>query len=1348
MLPALPELIDRRFRIEREVGGGGMGRIWRAHDTETGRVVAVKVIATDAPTAVQRFAREAVILAEIRHPGIVDYIAHGAVDGKSYLVMEWLEGFDLSRRLRDVRVDRFATLPARRAAGGMATELPGSERPGNGLPVGEVVVMARRLASALGEVHAHGVVHRDLKPENIFLLDGDLTRAKLIDFGIARGLGPAALTDVGMVIGTPYYMAPEQVRGEEVGPAADVWGLGGVLYEALAGQPPFTASHPLGVMARIVVDEPAPLATLRPDAPAALAALIHAMLAKDAAERPRSGEPLVGGFQRVLETIGEPDAAAAAAARAETPAPARFRITGSESRIRSLLFARRGTGDLPLAPLRALVASLGGGVEPMDAREHAFLVTSGGAPSPRDQATRAAQIALALRRAEPALALVVVTGRGSDDGHHTPVGEVVDRAAQLLERVPAGAIELDALTAGLVEGRCEVERTGDGFRLRDARLDEEARTLLGRPSRWVGRRRELTTLLASFDDCVEHQATGVVLVLGQPGMGKSRLRHELLRALAARGDAPLVLHGLGDSVSAGAPFGVLGPALRRELLAPAGGAASDAGAGQKRPAGGAASDAGAGQKRPAGDDGAPGPERLRARIAQVAGDEAAARIAPFLGELCGIRFDDAADPALAAARGDPMLLGEQVRAAFAAWLSAEAARRPVLLVIEDLHWGDLPSVNAIDQALRELVDRPVLVLATARPEVREVFPRLWAGRGVVEVALHALPTRACAEMIADALGERATPPVIEQLVARCEGNAFYLEELIRTVADGGQGALPDTVIGTVQARLAALDQEERRVLRAAAIFGEVFSEEGVRALLGGASGAFDIGEWLGDLERRELVHAESRVAGRGFRFRHALIRDGAYQMLTEDDRAIGHYLAARWLEDTGHRDALALAGHYERGGDRAAAVRWYRIAVDDALEGNDLAAVIERGERAARAGAAGELLGEVRCAQAIAAYWRSDYAAAARFGDDALELLPAGAAAWFRAAGASVVASARLGDYAGVDRRFDRAVDAPCAPGAEAAQLQCLCRGTFQLVFNGRFARADEIIAGIVAIHDAAPAVDALTTAQVEHVQGVRAAHVGDVARFLRHLEAAVAAFERAGDVRNVSLERTTVAWCHAELGDLARAERLCRDNLAHCQALRAPQATTYAKVNLGYILIDHPAASPGLVGSDHPGARAEAVAVLGEAIDECRAVGNTRLEGWARGHRATARLFDGDAAAALADAEAAVTALASAPGLQAWVRAIRARALIALDRAGEALADARAAVDVLDQLGGLLQGESAPPIALAQALAATGDAAGAAAAWADARRRLLARADRLGDPAWHASFLALSESARILAGA
>ena len=183
--------------------------------------------------------------------------------------------------------------------------------------------------------------------------------------------------------------------------------------------------------------------------------------------------------------------------------------------------------------------------------------------------------------------------------------------------------------------------------------------------------------------------------------------------------------------------------------------------------------------------------------------------------------------------GEHVLLKELHATDIREWSDIERlraeARRPVVLTIEDLHWGDLPSVNAIDVALRELHDRPFLVVATARPEVRELFPKLWASRGVVEVALHALAPRACAEIATDALGAQATPEVIDALVARCEGNAFYLEELIRAVVDGGGdlGALPATVVGTVQARLAALDGEARRVLRAAAVFGEVFAVPGV-----------------------------------------------------------------------------------------------------------------------------------------------------------------------------------------------------------------------------------------------------------------------------------------------------------------------------------------------------------------------------------------------------------------------------------------------------------------------------------------------------------------------------------------
>jgi len=159
---------------------------------------------------------------------------------------------------------------------------------------------------------------------------------------------------------------------------------------------------------------------------------------------------------------------------------------------------------------------------------------------------------------------------------------------------------------------------------------------------------------------------------------------------------------------------------------------------------------------------------------------------------------------------------------------------------------------------------------------------------------------------------------------------------------------------------------------------------------------------------------------------------------------------------------------------------------------------------------------------------------------------------------------------------------------------------------------------------------------------------------------------------------------------------------------------------------------------------RAEARRVLDDAIGECRAVGNVRLEGWARAHVAGLALANGDAASAESEARTAAELLATSPGLRAWALGVRARALVRLGRAAEALEDARAAVATLDALDGLLQGESIPPLALVEALRACGE--DATSAIASAKARLARRADRLGRDEWRASFLAIAENAATLA--
>ncbi len=1263
------ELIGGRFRVEAEVASGGMGRIARARDEETGALVALKVIATEDPSAEERFAREAKVLASVRHPALVDYVASGrASDGAAYLAMEWLEGIDL-RVLLGRRGD--LTMPAGRPS----------------MPVVELrdaLVIAERVASALGELHRHGIVHRDVKPGNVFLVGGRPERAKLLDLG-AAALGEGDhLTATGMLVGTPAYMAPEQVRAEgAVGPSADVWSVGCLLYECLTGFPAFRGNHVMALLARILLDEPPSLAAARPDLPAAVHELAARALARSPRERFEDGAALALAIAAVDPAASSP----ARVLRAHTPS-----LGGTERRVRSVVL-----GSLAALPpetreeVRRACERAGGALCWLS--PGSFVVTVEPPASPVDQATQAARIALALRHAAPGLALAIATGHAESDGR-IPVGDAVDRAATLLGAAERGAVQVDPATAPLLEARFDLAQAGASARLVGERAEAATRTLLGKPTLSVGRKRELGVLLSMFDHGAEEQTASVAVVTAPAGTGKTRLRSDLLRELRRRGEALTVIEGQGDSLSAGSPFVMIAPALRRWADVRDGEAPERA------------------------------REQLRARLAAAIEERELDRVWVFLSELIGAPHPDDASEELRAARQDPMLLGDSMRRAFADWIAALCRRHPVLLVLEDLHWGDLPSVRFVDAALARAEELPLMVLALARPEVHARFPELFGAHGPQELKLGALSKRASAQLVRQVLGDGADDALVAAIAERAGGNAFYLEELIRAAAEGS-GELPDSVIAMVQTRLDALGQDAKRVLRAASVFGEVFWTGGVEALLG--EGAIRVGEWLEELARREVVgeRAESRFpAEREWRFRHALVRDGAYALLTSEDRSLGHRLAGAWLSANGEPDAAVLAEHFDRGGERAEAVRWFRRAADQALEGNDLSAVIERVERAAAAGASGSDLGALRALESLARYWQSDYAGAKERGEAAAELLEPGSRHWYRALGSAIVASARLGDFASVDASFARVVRATPQPGELAEQLIALSRGTFQLIFHGRFTEADEILARIAEHAGGGLGLDALTLGQVHHVQGVRAAMVGDVSTFLDHLERAVDAFERAGDVRNASLERTTVAWCHAELGDFARAESLCRDNLARCEAMGAQQAITYAKVNLGYIL------------THRPGMRTSARAVLEEAIRECAEVGNPRLQGWALAHLASVMHLDGRHEDAERAARRASELLVVSPGLHAWARASLARALAMLERGAEALPLAEAAMETLARLGGMLQGESLPPLALAMAREAVGDGAGALSAIEDARARLLRRAERIAGADRRASFL------------
>ncbi len=238
-----------------------MGVVYAAFDQDLERPVALKLVDADDEHAIARWTREAEALEAVEHPAVVTYVAHGqAESGRFYVAMERLHGMTLESRLRHGQ-----------------------------LSVTDTVTLARRLAEGLAAVHAAGLAHRDLKPANVFLVDGDVARAKLIDFGLARRLAPEArVTATGAMVGTPGYMAPEQVRGEDVDGQADVFALGCVLYECLAGRPAFAAEDTEVLLSKLLVEVPTPIEQLSPSTPEALAETMAAMLAKAARDRPSS----------------------------------------------------------------------------------------------------------------------------------------------------------------------------------------------------------------------------------------------------------------------------------------------------------------------------------------------------------------------------------------------------------------------------------------------------------------------------------------------------------------------------------------------------------------------------------------------------------------------------------------------------------------------------------------------------------------------------------------------------------------------------------------------------------------------------------------------------------------------------------------------------------------------------------------------------------------------------------------------------------------------------------------------------------------------------------------------------
>jgi tetratricopeptide (TPR) repeat protein len=1131
------------------------------------------------------------------------------------------------------------------------------------LSVRDALLLGRRIAEGLGEAHTRGIVHRDVKPTNVILERGDPARARILDFGIARAGEGRTHTLTGAVLGTPGYLAPEQARGDEVIDArADVFALGSVLFESISGRPTFGQGNVMAVLTRILFEPTPNLNEIVPEAPEKLASLVARMLQKDPAKRPRDGTQVahelaaIEDRPRVVD-VWEEDS-----------------ISHAERSLASVIVLVRGRGGVvdrinktDEEALRAIADRFHAKVESLIDGSIAALIS--GARVAIDQAANAARCAIALRDAIAPHAVGVATG-GAVLGFAPRLGEIIARAVDFAsaETAEHGSIRVDDVTAGLLKGHFELRPIEGG-----AEIVSEGESSSG-PRRCVGRDRELAMIESLFDQCVTESVSQAHVVVGEAGIGKTALVREALSRMSVKRPHIGAWIARGNPIDEGAPYSAIAMALRGAV-----GRNVDVAS-------------------------------VRAFVAKRAQDVEGC--AETLAVMMNVNEGEPS-MRLRAAQTGLGLFADRVAESLADVIAGECRVRPLVILFEDLQYSDAPSVEAIDAVLRRNDSQPLLVLATARAEVDERFPKLWSGRRFSRVQLGPLSRKAAEQIARDRLGPRAQEDAIQAIVEQSEGHPFFIEELARAKKTGADA--PGSVQAMLHARFDALPAGVRRALRAASVLGEGIDVEGVHAIAAGS----DIREALSQLVREEILVPE----GNAFAFRHQLLREVAYAMLTDEDRVLAHRLAAQWLDRSGRARAASLAEHLARGGDPEAAAKHFTQAAFEALAANDLGGAVALAERGLTCRPRGELRGRLLLAIAEGSVWRGQIGEARAAGERAMKALAPGSREWCQAASVRGTAEGRLGNTDALIKIADELSPVEATPDTAAPIVSALARVTMHLFFQGRFDVAKPLVerlSAIAARHANDPSIDA----RLSQTLAVQARYAGDPVGHQGWTQRALAGFEAIGDRRTACVLRGNLGDGWKELGRWADAEAALRATLAASTELGILSVQTPVRLNLGVVL-----ARQGRVD--------EALALLEEAVAASGRAGDRRFEYAGLIFVAETKLLAGRVDEARTAIDTATALLDEGSPYRSLALAIESQCRLAAGDVDGAVDAAHRAVSELEAIGHSEEGDLIAHLTYAEALVASGDTVAAIKAIVEARKRLDQLMGSIADDELRASFVA-----------
>lgn len=905
-----------------------MGTVFRGVHMLLERPVALKRLRADhsmSDLARKRFLREAQAAARLNHPTVVQIYDIFEHEGDAWIAMELVDGSSLSELTQ-----------------------------GKPLPWPRAVTIGSAIATALREAHAVAILHRDLKAENVLLTPRG--EVKVLDFGLAKDLVDGdvneSLSHTQGLAGTPRCMSPEQAMGIPLDPRSDLFSLGVLLYELLTGTSPFAGPTVMATLYNLCSVRQVSISQLDPSIPEELSRLVDALLEKEPDRRPNDAERVAtrlaaiearapdGASEAPSPPAGQPgvDAAISREALGPTaivPMPsARPRPAGSQSsdtsfgeRRQLLVLSCELSADDPeelyaaLPMLQERARSL--------ATEHrglmiddpgARLVTCVGYPQAfEDDARRALTIATALL--DQASELAASHGLRARCGLHagiafTPaeptdrppaLGVILDQAIEIARTAAVGQLVVSAAAKPLIPDRVQtqaLDTTDRGeslFAVRsgtDPRLPESPDWPVDTLTPTIGRETEIRLLEESVSQVIANEFR-VVQVCGEGGIGKTKLLAGLRDRLASKPLEWITLAGFPET--ANSPFYPITTLLGHIF--------------------------GLALEGPVEDQAL----ALEARVAalDLPSDDLLPRLAPFLSPTLERAYPQ---PALA-----PETRKQHVFEALSDLLSSLADTRPIVLVIEDLHWLDPSTLEWIGRLIDERSVASLFVVLTFRPR----FAPPWGHRAdIVHLNLNPLAREPTRRLIDEIIGQAELPPrIIERIIDKTDGVPLFLEQLTRSVLETvtddetPEMQLPGTLRASLTARLDRLGAS-KAVAQYASVIGREFPLDVLRAIVPLDAQALET-------QLKHLVDARifmRRGLGRRARyvFKHALLRDAAYDSLLHRDRRMLHAEIVRVAENTlprlVQRNPEILAHHCARGGLLDEAVAYWARAATGSLE--------------------------------------------------------------------------------------------------------------------------------------------------------------------------------------------------------------------------------------------------------------------------------------------------------------------------------------------------------------------------------------------------------------------------------